>query len=115
MPEKQKDVIVKSKSVQGFHKPHEIEDGLNIFERQVDSISTAADCDKTIGEKSSTLPPGQTRSGLLIKNHRNKKPSQAVHALLAPHGPKTNWSRGSTSIKTPLVSHLRIIAALVLQ
>ena len=71
MPEKQKDVIVKSKSVQGFHKPHEIEDGPNIFERQVDSISTAADCDKTIGEKSSTLPHSQTRSGLLIKNQRN--------------------------------------------
>ena len=67
MPEKQKDAIVKSKSVQGFHKPHEIEDGPNIFERQVDSISTAADCDKTISEKSSTLPTAKSLWNLLYR------------------------------------------------
>ena len=76
MPEKQKLVIVKSKSVQGFHNPNEIGDGPNIFERQVDSISPT-DCDRKDTEKSSTLPQ-QVSNSVLRRNHKNNSLKRSI-------------------------------------
>jgi ubiquitin carboxyl-terminal hydrolase 31 len=76
MPEKQKSVIVKSKSVQGFHNPREIEDGPNIFERQVDSISPT-DCDSKDTKKSFTLP-SQARNSVFIKNLKNNSLKKSI-------------------------------------
>jgi len=97
MPEKQKTVIVKSKSVQGFHNPHEIEDGPNIFERQVDSISSA-ESDRKDTDKSSTLPI-QARTTIFIKNHKNNSLKRTINLARNPfvaikRGKKLRHKRG---------------------
>ena len=76
MPEKQKSVIVKSQSVAGFHNHRQIEDGPNIFERQVDSISPA-DCDRKDQDRCSTLPVQDIKS-VLIKNQKNNSLKRSI-------------------------------------
>jgi len=89
MPEKQKSVIVKSKSVQGFHNPQEVEYGPNIFERQVDSISPA-NCDRKDGEKSSTLP-NKIRTGVFVRNQKN---NSLKRSITLPRNPFVSIKKG---------------------
>lgn len=92
MPEKEKSVIVKSKSVQGFENRPIVKNAsqsANIFERQVDSI-LQADCVKSDLEKANTLPPG-CRSNFL---HTTRKTNSLKRSITLPKNPFSSNKKG---------------------
>jgi len=92
MPEKEKSVIVKSKSVQGFENRPVVKNAsqsANIFERQVDSI-LQADSVKSDLEKANTLPTG-CKSNFL---HSTRKTNSLKRSITLPKNPFSSNKRG---------------------